>query len=44
MCCMLFWYVLVLHVDTVKYVLLAIKSATHKRNLSEIVSFDEIRE
>ena len=44
MCCMLFWYVLVLHVDTVKYVLLPIKSATHKQNLSEIVSFDEIRE
>ena len=28
---------------TVKYVLLA-KSATHERNLSEKVSFDEIRE
>ena len=28
----------------VKYVLLVIKSATHERNLLEIVSFDEICE
>ena len=41
---MLLRYVLVLHTDAVKYVLLTIKSATHEQNLSEIVSFDEICE